>query len=307
MTALALLCPGQGGQHRTMFERLAGHAAAEAVLQTATAVLGYDPRAQARDAGDDALYRNSIAQPLVCSAILATWAAIGAVLPPPRLIAGYSVGELAAYGCAGALDVAQTLTLALRRAALMDETATPSALTAVIGLGRRPVETLCREHAASIAIVNGPEHFVVGASLPQLVAIEEAARAQGDTRVVRLRISVAAHTPLLQGASPRFEAALAASAMCNPAIPVLAGISGAPVRTRETAITTLATQLSSTLDWLACMHAAYEMGARVFLELGPGKALTRMLLDTHPNVAARSVDEFRSLDGVYDWVQQHLA
>ena len=95
--------------------------------------------------------------------------------------------------------------------------------------------------------------------------------------------------------------------MCNPAIPVLAGISGAPVRTRETAITTLATQLSSTLDWLACMHAAYEMGARVFLELGPGKALTRMLLDTHPNVAARSVDEFRSLDGVYYWVQQHLA
>ena len=125
------------------------------------------------------------------AAILATWAAIGAVLPPPRLIAGYSVGELAAYGCAGALDVAQTLTLALRRAALMDETATPSALTAVIGLGRRPVETLCREHAASIAIVNGPEHFVVGASLPQLVAIEAAARAQGATRVVRLRISVA--------------------------------------------------------------------------------------------------------------------
>jgi [acyl-carrier-protein] S-malonyltransferase len=307
MTTLALLCPGQGGQHRAMFDRLAGHTAAEAVLQTATAVLGYDPRAQALSAGPDALYKNSIAQPLVCSAILATWAAIGSFLPPPRLIAGYSVGELAAYGCAGALDVAQTLTLALQRATLMDAAATPGALTAVIGLDRRQVETLCQEHAAYIAIVNGPDHFVVGASLPQLAAIETAAQDRGATRVVRLRVGVAAHTPLLQSASRLFEAALAASAMRDPTVPVLAGISGAPVRTRETAIATLATQLSSTVDWLACMHAAYEMGARVFLELGPGKALTRMLSDTHPNVAARSVDEFRSLDGVHDWVQQHLA
>ncbi len=308
MTALALLCPGQGGQHRAMYDLLAGDAAADAVLQTATAVLGYDPRTQVLYAPSDALYRNSIAQPLVCSAILATWAAIGSLLPPPRLIAGYSVGELAAYGCAGALDVTQTLTLAMQRAKLMDETiTTPCALTAIIGLDRQQVENLCRDNAAYIAIVNGPEHFVLGAALPQLDLIEAAAQHQGATRSVRLYVGVAAHTPLLQGASLRFEAALAASAIRDPRIPVLAGISGAPVRTRETAIATLAAQLSSTLDWLACMHAAYEMGARVFLELGPGRALTRMLLDIYPNVAARSVDEFRSLDGVRAWVQQHLA
>ena len=73
------------------------------------------------------------------------------------------------------------------------------------------------------------------------------------------------------------------------------------------AITTLAGQLATTLDWRACMQAAVEMGARVFLELGPGKALTRMLLDADPTLAARSVDEFRSLEGAVDWVRQQLA
>ena len=308
MTALALLCPGQGGQHGAMFERVAGHPAAEAILQATTALLGFDPRTQGPGNYPDTYYENRIAQPLVCSAILATWAVLGPTLPRPRVIAGYSVGELAAYGCAGALDATQTLTLAQQRAAAMDAVTTvPAGLTAVMGLDRHQVESLCRENSTYIAIINGPDHFILGATLTPLAAVEAAALVRGAARVVRLRVDVAAHTPLLREASRRFETQLAASALRDPTIPVLAGINAAAVNTREAALPALAAQLSTTIDWHACLEAAYEMGARVFLELGPGKGLTRMLLDLYPDAAARSVDEFRSLEGASDWVRQQLA
>lgn len=308
MTALAILCSGQGSQHPAMFERLAGHPAADALLNTATTILGYDPLAQARATPLNTLYENHIAQPLVCSAILATWAVIAPWLPRPRVILGYSVGELAAYGCAGAMDAAQTLRLAQQRAALMDAaTAAATGLIAILGLDRTAITRLCHSHAAHIAIINGPDHFVLGAPTAQLSAIETAALAQRATRAVRLRVGVAAHTPLLRNASLDFETALKASTLRDPAVAVLAGVTGAAVTTHALAITTLADQLCATVDWQACMQSAYEMGARVFLELGPGQALTRLLRDAYPSVAARAVDEFHRLDGVRDWVQKQLA
>ena len=82
------------------------------------------------------LHVNVVAQPLVCALQLATWAGLrGKNLPEPRAIAGYSVGELAAYGCAGALEPGEVIQLAERRAREMDA-ATPGegGLMAVRGL-----------------------------------------------------------------------------------------------------------------------------------------------------------------------------
>ena len=307
MTRLAILCPGQGAQQRSMFDKLAGERAAEDALAQAATAFGQDPRTWLRTAADDAWFENRFAQPLLCSAILATWAVLRPQLPAPVVFAGYSVGELAAYGCAGALGVAETLRLAQERAACMDAASDGAAgLAAVLGLGRTRIDALCHEFNVEIAIINGPDHFILGGPAVRLDALLVQVGAQAVT-VRRLPVAVAAHTSWLRAASATFAAILARSALTAPTLPVVAGISGAPVRDRATAITTQAAQLSTTVDWVACMQAAYEMGARVFLELGPGTALTRMLRESYPDVAARSVDEFHSLHGARDWVRQQLA
>lgn len=307
MTRLAILCPGQGGQQRAMFDRLTGADAADAVLAQAATVIGRDPRAWLQTASDADLFANRHAQPLLCSAMLATWAVLQPQLPAPVVFAGYSIGELAAYGCAGALDVTETLRLARERAACMDAASDgTTGLAAVLGVGRTRIDTLCREQGVEIAIINGPEHFILGGPTAQLDKVVVRVRRQA-VAARRLPVAVPAHTTWLRGASATFGAVLGRSALAAPAMPVLAGISGAPVRDRASAIATLAAQLSMPVDWAACMRAAYEMGARVFLELGPGTALTRMVREQYADVAARSVDEFHSLQGVRDWVQQQLA
>jgi [acyl-carrier-protein] S-malonyltransferase len=290
-----------------MFDKLTGMSAAEETLAQAAVVSGEDPRTWLRHAAPEALFDNRVAQPLLCTAMLATWAVLRGQLPAPRVFAGYSVGELAAYGCVGALDVAETLRLAHARAACMDAASnTAAGLAAVRGLNRTRIDALCHEHGVQIAIVNSPDHYVIGGAASGLDRLLAAARTQGAPTARRLPVTVAAHTPGLCAASAAFGEVLAHSALGMPAIPVLAGISGAPVGDRDTAIKMLAAQLSTTVDWAACMQAAYEMGARVFLELGPGAALTHMLRESHADVAARSVDEFRTLPGACDWVEQQL-
>src|SRR4051794_28001936 len=85
-----------------MLDLVRGEPEAERVLALASAVLDA-PVADILSGPAEALFTNATAQPLICAVELATWAALSSQLPSPRVFAGYSVGELAAYGCAGAL------------------------------------------------------------------------------------------------------------------------------------------------------------------------------------------------------------
>lgn len=301
---LCILCPGQGGQHPGMLRLLEGHPAARTVLDEAADALGEDPLDWLQSPRE--LYLNPIAQPLLCVSQLAIWSVLSETLPLPRLFAGYSIGELAAYGCAGSIGSGELVRLARRRALLMEEAAvTPSGLLAVSGLDRRQVERLCRERDAQIAIVNAQDRFVLGARREEMGRLQQAAERLGG-RVTPLEVGVASHTSWLAAASEAFRATLTDSALQAPAIPVLAGINGSPVHTREAAIETLARQISTPLNWAACLDALPEMGCTLVLELGPGIALSRMARQRWPEIPARSAEEFHSLKGVVEWVVRWL-
>jgi len=306
MSGLCLLCPGQGGQHAAMLEPLRGSAAAEAVLEEARPHLPGGPWASV-ERGDDRIFQNRVAQPLVCAVTLATWAALRQALPPPRLVAGYSLGELTAHACAGALPAEEAVRLAAVRAALMDEASTvPSGLLGVRGLPRARLEALAAGAGAEVAIDNGPDHLVLGGPAALLPGLAEAALGAGARTAQRLPIGVAAHTSLLSRAVIPFAAALSGSGFASPEVPVLSGVSAAPVRTRAEAIAALSNQLARRIAWADCLAAAAELGCTVFLELGPGAALARMAGELFPGVAARSVADFRSLAGAAGWVRREL-
>ena len=76
--------------------------------------------------------------------------------------------------------------------------------------------------------------------------------------------------------------------------------------TGHRAIATLSNQVAHTIEWARCMDALHERGCRVFLELGPGAALSRMLRERFADVDARSLDDFRSLAGCVRWLESRL-
>ena len=301
--SLALLCPGQGAQHAAMFDRVRDLAAARPVLDATSELLGRDVFAAA--AADDR-FDNVRAQPLLCAASLAHWQGLREVLPTPTVIAGYSIGELAAHAIAGGVDAATCLPLAARRALLMDSASPADAgLQAVLGLERHVLQPLCDLHGAHVAIANGQDHFIVGGTHASLQRLADAARPQGaDIRP--LPVHVPAHTPLLTAAVAPFAAALDASPLQAPRLPLLAGIDARPARDRATAVHTLSAQLAQTIEWAQVMRQAFERGARVFLQLGPGNALARMVAPAYPCCEVRAVEEFQSLEGAAAWVRSAL-
>jgi len=300
---LAVLCPGQGAQHPGMLDFALAHAEGRRTIDEAGAALGAD----LCDAlHSDRMFDNVVAQPLVCVAQLAQWRALRDALPAPRAFAGYSVGELACYGTADAVDAATLATLARDRALAMDAAADgrPGGLIALRGLSRRDVAALCEGLAAHIAIVIADDAHVVGGTADALVAVEQRAEAR-NARVTCLRVGVASHTPLLAAAVAPFHAALDASRLGSPRIPVIAGIDAAAVTTRPRAIATLAQQVAQTIEWGDCLDTLHELGCRVMLELGPGRALSRMARERFDDVEARAVEEFSSPGAAAQWVARH--
>jgi [acyl-carrier-protein] S-malonyltransferase len=302
--SLAILCSGQGAQHPAMLDLIADHPAAAEIIESGESRLGF----RLRDvlAQPDAMFRNAVAQPLICLSQLALWTALRPDAPKPVAYCGYSVGELGAYACAGALDAAELARLAASRAALMDQTAAAQhgGMLAVQGISRNQVEHLCAGKRAWIAIAIGKEEFVIGGEDDALQQLGADLSAHG-ARLTRLRVDLASHTPLLSDAVEPFRTILGASLLTAPATPVVAGIDAAWVVHREAAIDKLARQLDHTIAWGECLDMLYERGCRVFLELGPGRALARMLQGRFADSDARSVDDFRTLDGVASWLSKH--
>jgi [acyl-carrier-protein] S-malonyltransferase len=300
----AVLCSGQGAQHKRMLDVALAHSRGAALIEGLAATAGFDARAHV--SSDETMFANTIAQPLICTAQVATWAVLRDTLPVPAAVAGYSVGELASYAVAGAIDASSLIAVAHARAALMSNAAVrPGNLIAQRGLRRPTVEALCRGRDAWVAIAIDDDASVIGGTSSAIDALQRDMERAG-AQITCLRVGVASHTPLLADTVDPFREVLAESGLRAPTVPVIAGIDAAPVTTRDRAIETLAMQLASPIEWAQCLDTLFERGCRVFLELGPGRALSKMAVDRLREVEARSVDEFGDPSAIAGWVRRGM-
>lgn len=302
---IALLCSGQGTQHREMFRLTGALAGASRTFAAAERVLGVDPREFVRAATDSALYGNRAAQVLCVTQALAARALLAGAIPDRHIVAGYSVGEVAAWGVGGLLGIEQAISLASVRADIMSHASrADDGLASVRGLGYGMVERLAHETQAEIAIVNPNDSFVVGGSGAALRNFCGAALAAGALRAAPLPVGVASHTSRLAAAVAPLRAAITAHRPVHPpaGLLLLSALDGSLVSEAETGADGLARQISTRLQWSTCLSAAVERGASLFLELGPGRALAEMARCAYPDIPARSLEDFRTTDGLLSWI-----
>jgi [acyl-carrier-protein] S-malonyltransferase len=304
---IAFLCSGQGGQHPGMFDLFADCAECEPVFAAASRQLGQDPRRFVREADREAMFADREAQILCCTHALVAWAGLASARPERVVIAGYSVGELAAWGCAGALDTEATLRLTHRRAIIMEAIAPPDGgLAGIVGLTRTVLDPILLRHGTSIAIINDTDSFVIGGHAAALEASCQDALANGATRAHRIPVAVPSHTSLLAQAVEPFRLALREATPRQPQIMyrLLSGIDGDAVHNVEMGCDKLARQICTPVDWMACLESCREAEAVRALELGPGTALSRMAAPYFSSDSVRSTDEFRTMLGLRTWLSR---
>lgn len=312
MPSLAVVCSGQGAQRPDMFEPLLEHPKAMKLYR-----LTIDSEAlpkelafalESKSLSEELLRRNDLAQPAICLYQMLVWEILKPLLHEVELFAGYSLGELSAYGCAGFLAPLETARLATQRGRLMTDAAkVPQTMIAVIGLRKERLDGICAGADAQIAIRNGSDHFVVGLPAGNLDLFASRCMAAGAAKTVHLPVSVASHTFYMKEAAESFGKVLEEADIGQSGAGILAGMDGCKVFSKDQALAVLTKQIHSPIDWMACMESAISYGCDVFLELGPGDSLSRMLMNGFQGLQARSVSEFHDIKAAGRWAAAHLA
>jgi len=302
---LALLFPGQGVQHPDMLRWIDDAPEAAAPLAAMVARLGDDWRARLAD--DAWATSNRVAQHVMTGTGLAAWRALAPHLPRPAVVAGYSVGELAAFAAAGVFDDETALSLAEARSAAMDTCAAghDGGLLSANGVPEPVVASACGRFDLAVAIDIAPDRVVLGGTKAALAAAAVELRAEGAD-VVSLKVRIASHTRWMQAASDRFGAHLAPMPWRTAEAWVVTNLDGSAERAVPRLKRALAGQLAATVRWRDTMETLAERQPRCVLEVGAGSALSRLWRTRWPDVPVRSVDEFNSVSAVVKWVSRQM-
>jgi [acyl-carrier-protein] S-malonyltransferase len=271
MPSSALLFPGQGSHAEGMEEPYRDHPALERGLE----LLGYDPFERLSEG-------TRYQQPalFLCSvAAWEQWREEADEADEARAAAGHSLGEYAALVAAGALQFDDAVRLVDERAAAMADAGELHAggMVALLGGDPRGVRALASRLGLIVANDNAPGQLVLSGPIEAVTEAEDTARDEAGARARRLDVSGAFHSPLMEPAAERLRAALEATPISEPQIPVYSNGTASPfVDVRAE----LAQNLLRGVRWRETLLAMRTAGIERFVELGPGAVLTGLVKRT---------------------------
>jgi [acyl-carrier-protein] S-malonyltransferase len=273
MGVTAILFPGQGSQTPDMRETVSD--ARPDLLPLVEQIVGEDPFVRAEEG-------TRFAQPAIFCASLAGWQQLGR--PDGDMMAGHSLGELAALVAAGCLTERDGLELVALRGKLMQESgerAGDGGMIALLGAGAADhAAELAEGHGLAVANDNSPQQVVLSGDRGAFADTSAAAKELG-LRPMELPVTGAFHSPMMAEAVPEFEAALARVEVGTPRVTVLSAVTAAPF---EDVRAQLAQALTMPVRWRETLLAMRERGGERFVEVGPGRVLTGLVKRTLKDV-----------------------
>lgn len=307
MNKYAIVCSGQGSLSPDLFEFAKNCEESVSIINKFSEQFNWDMFSVGKESEID-IRLNYYSQPLTIVTSLANWEALKKDLPDPAIIAGYSAGEVAAWGCSGSIDInSLTLLSKLRCEAMEKFSPSQSGMLAIKGLNKDSLLESLSGRPVYLAIINELDHFIVGGPNSELSNLERIFQSS-SIWCKRLLVSVPSHTPLLKEATNYLRNRLVWLRNCDShsKIPVIQGINGLITSDFNSGVDSLINAVSSTIDWQSCMQSFADYGVRVVLELGPGNALSKIITEAYPQISARSVSDFRSVGGVKNWILREL-
>lgn len=312
MPAIAYLFPGQGAQAVGMGKAFYDASSdARDLYKTANSAVGFDLTALCFEGQPEELTRTDRCQLVLFVTSLAALEALRRAAPSlqPAGMAGLSLGELTALAAANAFSFKDGLYLVQARGEAMAQCAVqhPGAMLAVVGLPEAAVEEICRASGASGANYNAPEQVVLSGPVSAIGEAERLATARGAKRVVRLEVSGAFHSPLMQPAAEALKRALGKIALRPITVPVVSNVTGQFVREPEEIRDLLVRQLVSPVRWEASIRHLLTAGATYFIEFPPARVLTGLLRCIDKTATGIAVDEPKDFEKLGDMLPHQPA
>ncbi len=289
--------PGQGAQTPGMGRALAeSFTEARAVFAEVDEALGESLSRLIFEGPAEELTLTRNAQPALMATSLAAVRALEAATGRPLTdivgwVAGHSLGEYSALAAAGALTLADAARLLRLRGEAMQD-AVPvgeGAMAAILGLDPESVEALAAaasgDEVCELANDNAEGQAVVSGHRAAVERAVVLARERGARRAMMLEVSAPFHCRLMAPAAERLAAALAATDLTPPAVPVIANVTAAPERDPVRIVDLLRRQATARVRWRETMARMVELGVDRVIELGAGRVLTGLARRGVPGAA----------------------
>nr|WP_202421543.1 ACP S-malonyltransferase [Gordonia sp. SID5947] len=295
-----MLAPGQGSQTPGMLSSWLELPGARDQLSTWSKLIGLDLERLGTTATADEITDTAVTQPLVVAAALLAYDELArrSELPADAIVAGHSVGELAAAAITGVISSDEAVSLAAIRGAEMAKACAlePTTMAAVLGGDEAAVLARLDELDLIPANRNAAGQIVAAGTV---AAIDELiANPPEKARTRKLAVAGAFHTRFM---APAQEAVAAAAAKITPADPnrtLLSNFDGQPVTNGADALTRLVGQVTKPVRWDLCSAYMREQGTTAVVELPPAGTLVGIAkreLKGTPTLALKSPDNLDNI------------
>lgn len=291
----ALVFPGQGAQFQGMGKDIfESSKAAKGVFTQADDILGYKLSEVMFEGTEEDLKETKITQPALFVHSIAKLKASPEIIGVGG-VAGHSLGEFSALVASEAMSFEEGLQLVYERAMAMQDACelNPGTMAAVLGLEDAVVEEICASITAGIVVAanyNCPGQLVISGSIEGIDAAIEKLKEAGAKRALKLPVSGAFHSPLMDSAKERLAEAIKNASIQTPKYPVYQNVVASAVTDPAVMKANLIDQLTGSVRWTQSVQQMLADGITEFVEVGGnGKVLSGLIGKIDRNALTSSI------------------
>ena len=279
-----LAFPGQGSQRLSMLSDggisdLALSQEFSHALECCSDLISHDAFKLIEEGPEELLNQTSITQPLlVLCSYLHFNKLINSINVTPAYLAGHSLGEYSALVAGNSITIIEALKLVRKRGELM-ELAPNGSMSAIMGLEKDIVAEICAtashgpDSHVQCANLNSPMQSVISGHDDAVERAQVLCSSKGAKRSIKLKVSIASHSMLMQDAANEFQQSLNDIEFNMPDTKIIHNVSVDSVSLPQDIPPLLVSQLHSPVRWVETCNFIATKNLPI-IECGPGKVLS---------------------------------